>query len=159
MTHLQIKISLPIHNDTCLVYLALVIVVYTRLLGKDGEEKVVAVVEGGRRRSNAAKNLRMLKRDSCCPPPMDWWPVTLGGVELTTVQTFYLQSGLILFLVFLIFRIILKLNSYISHFSPFCSFALSAVWNQVMKAASTSNYSKLEDIMGADMEFVKCFAL
>ena len=34
-----------------------------RLLGKDGEEKVVAVVEGGKRR-NAAKNLRMLKRES-----------------------------------------------------------------------------------------------
>jgi len=65
-----------------------------RLLGKDGEEKVVAVVEGGRRRSNAAKNLRMLKRDSCCLPPTDWCPVTLGGVELTTVQTFYLQSDI-----------------------------------------------------------------
>ena len=113
MTHLQIKISLPIHNDTCLVYLALLIVVYTRLLGKDGEEKVVAVGEGGRRRSNAAKNLRMLKRDSCCLPPMAWWPVTLGGVELTTVQTSYPQSGFVWpFFVLLTFWIILKSISY-----------------------------------------------
>jgi len=32
------------------------IVVYTRLLGKDGEEKVVAVVEEGRRRNAAKKS-------------------------------------------------------------------------------------------------------
>ena len=38
-------------------------VVYTRLLGKDGEKKVVVVVEEGKRRG-VAKKLRMLKRDS-----------------------------------------------------------------------------------------------